>query len=29
MNPETGEHGFMSKDGTWTSVTEKDFPSFV
>ena len=29
MNPETGEHGFMSKDGTWTSITEKDFPSLV
>jgi len=29
INPETGEHGFMSKDGTWTSITEKDFPSFV
>jgi len=27
INPETGEHGFMSKDGTWTSITEKDFPS--
>ena len=29
MNPETGEHGFMSKDGTWTSITEENFPSFV
>ena len=29
INPETGEHGFMSKDGTWTSITEENFPSFV
>ena len=29
INPETGEHGFMSKDGTWTSITEENFPSLV